>query len=167
MKYEKCFLANQQNERHFILCSDKTISIWKLQKTKLEQQQAFSLDQPIVYFDLITKDQGDLLFLILENLEWAILDQNLSILLEGKLQMQKSVKTIVGCTWAERNLNMLLSVKPGFLTYSILKLQNPLKISFSYLPIIDDTHWASHGSEILSICPLRGTSTQDFAVFPI
>ncbi|OMJ65910.1 hypothetical protein SteCoe_37437 [Stentor coeruleus] len=58
---------------------------------------------------------------------------------------------------------MLLFIKPGFLTYSIIKLQSPFKISISYLPIIDDTHWASLRSEILSRCPLRGISTQDFA----
>ena len=157
--YKKVCLASDSNDKVLIQASHYLLTKHKISKP-IVLLQSKSFEFQIKYLDLLSQDK---LFITTENLEFSILSLSFTLLHQGKFLIQKPLPFITGCSFAHKFPSILFSFRSNSLTHFSLK-SRPSHYS---LAILDEVHWPSSYSQIISICPIRGEQTEDFAVSPI
>ena len=162
--FEKCEILNHDKEKFVFYAIESKISLWKLNKSNLEEKSAAILESSLIYTDVIQRDQGDFLFLICQNKDWIVLDTNFSTISQGKFATTVLFDMIKGCYWLDSYPQLILSFKKNFLVHFSLKYNKKYNGSYYQLPISDDVHWPSLSASVLDICLIKGSNSKDFAV---
>jgi hypothetical protein len=154
--YRKVCLASNQNEKFLIQASRYELSKHRFTKN-IEVVQVKKFDYQIKFLEMI---QNNLVLVITENMEFSVISLEFFIVYQGKFLVQKPLPRIIGCVYQGKFPSILLSFRPS----SITNLQLKPKPQHYNLAILDEVHWPSSYSEILSIIQIRGESPEDFAV---
>jgi hypothetical protein len=162
--FQKCVALNVNTEKLLLQASNCKISTFKLSKSSLDCQSSFMLDSAVVFLDIVPHSPSDFFFLLCENMDWAIFSADIKPQSQGHFSLQKVNNPVAGCIYPDPKPIILLSLKQNILTFIRLLSTTPPKTAISAFPLSDDIHWPSNTGTILSICPLRGTQTTDFAV---